>query len=281
LNFLPSIDILAADFAATRSKLEVIMAGMKSAAIKSSALRLGRGMVGFRALPKAKGKRPAVILLHERYGVVQHTKDLVVKLARAGYVAFAPDLYWRFTGDRKALSSGNARVRLRDNEVLQDLEQVVDYLKGLTFVDASRVGVIGVCATGRHSILFQVHRKDISASVVFYGAVGGEGWSIDECRQEALENLIQRLSAPVLGIFGEADHSISVDAVMKFRAYLEQYKKSYHIKLYPDAPHGLAQRHHARTISQRSCQRCLAAPPRFPARDVGNGLGSRTNSVEL
>ena len=214
------------------------MAGMKPAAIKSSALRLGRGMVGFRALPKAKAKRPVVILLHERYGVVQHTKELVVKLARAGYVAFAPDLYWRFTGDRKALSSGNARVRLRDNEVLQDLEEVVDYLKGLTFVDASRVGIIGVCATGRHSILFQAHRKDVSASVVFYGAVGGEGWSVDECRQEALEKLIQRLSAPVLGIFGEADHSISVDAVMKFRSCLEQYKKSYHIKLYPDAPHG-------------------------------------------
>jgi carboxymethylenebutenolidase len=97
---------------------------------------------------------------------------------------------------------------------------------------------MGVCATGRHSVLLQAHRNDVAATVVFYGAVGGEGWSVDECRQEPLENLIQKLSAPLLGVFGEADHGISLDAVMRFRACLEQYKKNYHIKLYPDAPHG-------------------------------------------
>jgi carboxymethylenebutenolidase len=214
------------------------MVQMQSTGTKSAGLKLGSGMSAFRALPKAKSKRPAVILLHERYGLVQHTKDLAVKLARAGFVGFAPDLFWRFTDDRKGLAQGSVRLRLRDNEVLQDLEEVIAYLKGLAFVDSSRIAVIGVCATGRHSILLQAHRKDICAAVVFYGAVGGEGWKVDECRQEPLENLIQTLSSPVLGVFGEADHGISVDAVMKFRACLEQYKKSYHIKIYPDAPHG-------------------------------------------
>ncbi|MGH7843734.1 MAG: dienelactone hydrolase family protein [Candidatus Binatia bacterium] len=214
------------------------MAQMQSTGTKSAALKLGSGMSAFRTLPKAKSKRPAVILLHERYGLAQHTKDLTVKLARAGFVGFAPDLFWRFTGDRKGLAEGRVRLRLRDNEVLQDLEEVIDYLKGLALVDSSRMAVIGVCATGRHSILLQAHRKDIGAAVVFYGAVGGEGWTVDECRQEPLEDLIRTLSSPVLGVFGEADHGISIDAVMKFRACLEQYKKSYHIKIYPDAPHG-------------------------------------------
>ena len=214
------------------------MAGKTSTASRSSMMRLGSGMGAFRTLPKAKTKRPAVILLHERYGLAQHTKDLAVKFAQAGYVRLAPDLFWRFTGDRKGLSQGSVRVRLRDNEVLQDLGEVLDNLKRSKSVDASRIAVMGVCATGRHSVLLQAHRKDVAAAVVFYGAVGGEGWSVDECRQEPLENLIQKLSAPVLGAFGEADHGISIDAVMKFRSCLEQYKKSYHVKLYADAPHG-------------------------------------------
>jgi len=201
-------------------------------------VRLNSGMEAFNTLPKAKNKRPAVILLHERYGLAQHTKDLAVKLAQAGYVGLAPDLFWRFTDDREGLLQGQVRVRLRDDEVLQDLGEVIDYLKDLALVDASRVGVIGVCATGRHSILLQAHRSDVSTSVVFYGAVGGQGWTVDDYRQEPLENLIQKLSSPVLGLFGEADHSISVDAVKRFRACLEEHKKSYHIKLYPDAPHG-------------------------------------------
>jgi carboxymethylenebutenolidase len=100
-----------------------------SAKITSSTVRLGGGMSAFRALPKAKGKRPAVILFHERYGIVQHTKDLVVKFAQAGYVALAPDLFWRFTGDRKALQRGEVRADIRDSEALEDTTASLEYLK--------------------------------------------------------------------------------------------------------------------------------------------------------
>lgn len=214
------------------------MATKKSTGVKASAIQLSSGMGAFRTLPKAKAQGPAVILLHERYGLAQHTKDLAVKFAKAGYVCFAPDLFWRFTGDKKGLLQGSVRVRLRDDEVLQDLAEGLDHLQGLTSVDTERIGVMGVCATGRHSLLLQAHRKEVRACVVFYGAVGGAGWTVDECRQEPLESLIQNLSAPVLGAFGEADHGISIDAVMRFRSCMEQHKKSYHVKLYADAPHG-------------------------------------------
>jgi len=95
-----------------------------------------------------------------------------------------------------------------------------------------------VCQTGRHSVLLAAHRDDLTSCAVLYGAVGGKEWGTDELRREPITTLIERLSCPVLGIFGEADHIISVDNVLKFRACLEQYKKSYQIKLYPDAPHG-------------------------------------------
>lgn len=210
----------------------------RSKEIRGSTVRLGSGMAAFRALPKAKGKRPAVILLHERYGVDQHTRDLILKFARAGYVGLAPDLFSRFTGDRKALQRGEARVELRDDEALEDLNAAVDYLKRQKAVDESRIGIIGVCQTGRQSLLLAAHRNDISASVVLYGAVGGKEWLTNELRPEPVERLVDQVCCPVLGIFGEGDHIISVGHVLKFRSCLEQSKKSYHIRLYRDVPHG-------------------------------------------
>ncbi len=214
------------------------MARKKSQRNPSQTVRFPSGITAFRALPRAKGKRPAVIFLHERYGIVQHTRDLTVKLAQAGYVGLAPDLFSRFTGDKKVLERGEVRVELRDDEVLQDLGEAIDYLKKLDSVDASRIAIIGVCQTGRQSLLLAAYRKDLSSCAVFYGAAGGKEWTTDEYRPETIESLIGKLSRPVLGVFGEADHIISVDDVLRFRGCLEQQKKGYHVRLYQDAPHG-------------------------------------------
>lgn len=210
----------------------------KPAGISSSIVRFGSGIGAARALPRAKGKRPAVILLHERYGVDQHTRDLTVKLAQAGFVGFAPDLFSRFSGDRKALARGEVRVEIRDDEALDDLSDAVDYLKRLDAVDGSRVGIIGVCQTGRQPLLLGARRDDLAGAVVLYGAVGGREWIANELRPTPVEELIAQVSCPVLGVFGEADHIISVDDVLRFRSCLEQSRKTYHVRLYRDAPHG-------------------------------------------
>ena len=75
----------------------------KRAGIIPTMVKFGGGIDAVRALPKAKGKRPAVIILHERYGIDRHTKDLTAKLAQAGFVGFAPDLFHRYKGDRQAV----------------------------------------------------------------------------------------------------------------------------------------------------------------------------------
>jgi len=214
------------------------MATKKSTGVSSSTVRFGDGITVVRALPKAKGKRPAVIILHERYGIDRHTKDLTVKLAQAGFVGLAPDLFHRFTGDRKAVLRGEQRVELRDDEALEDLNAAVDYLKKSSDVDGSRIGIIGVCQTGRQPLLLAANRNDIAAAVVLYGAVGGREWLGNELRPTPVADLITRVNCPVLGIFGEADHIISVDDVLKFRTCLEQAGKNYHVRLYRDAPHG-------------------------------------------
>src|SRR5499433_4098997 len=133
------------------------------------------------------GKRPAVISLHERYGIDQHTKDLTGKLAQAGFVGLAPDLFHRFTGDRKAVLRGEQRVDLRDDEALEDLNAAVDYLKKSSNVDGSRIGIIGVCQTGRQPLLLAANRNDIAGAVVLYGAVGGREWLGNQLRPTPVE----------------------------------------------------------------------------------------------
>ena len=119
------------------------MAAKKATGITPTLVKYGGGINAVRALPKAKGKRPAVIILHERYGIEQHTKDLTVKLAQAGFVGLAPDLFHRFAGDRKAVLRGEQRVDLTDDGALEDLNGAVEYLKKLKEVDGTRIGIIG------------------------------------------------------------------------------------------------------------------------------------------
>jgi len=214
------------------------MAEKRATAVSAAPVRFGDGIGAVRAVPRAKGKRPAVIILHERYGIDQHTKDLTTKLAQAGFVGLAPDLFHRYTGDRKAVLRGEQRVDLRDDEALDDLTAAVDYLKKLSYVDSSRLGIIGVCQTGRQPLLLAANRNDIAGAVVLYGAIGGREWIGNDLRPTPVVDLIAKVRCPVLGIFGEADHIISIDDVLKFRSCLEGARKNYHVRLYPDAPHG-------------------------------------------
>ena len=96
-----------------------------------------------------------------------------MKLAQAGFVGLAPDLFHRFTGDRKAVLRGEQRVDLTDDGALEDLNAAVEYLKKLKNVDAAKIGIIGVCQTGRQPVLLAAKRNDIAGAVVLFGAVGG------------------------------------------------------------------------------------------------------------
>jgi dienelactone hydrolase len=83
-------------------------------------VEIDKRMTAYLGRPEGHAKRPAVIHLHERYGIVQHTSDLGQKLVDAGYVVLVPDLFSRFTGDRQALTRGDVQVELNDEEALRE-----------------------------------------------------------------------------------------------------------------------------------------------------------------
>src|SRR5688572_682414 len=133
-------------------------------------VRIDNRMDAYLGCPAGGGNRPAIIHLHERYGIVRHTSDLAQRLLDAGYVVLVPDLFSRFTGDRQGLVRGDFQVELSDEEVLQDLDASISYLQKLSEVDSSRIAMIGVCQTGRQPLLVSAERKNLAGVVVLYGA---------------------------------------------------------------------------------------------------------------
>ncbi len=168
----------------------------------------------------------AVILGHERYGLVQHTLDLAAKFASYGYVAIAPDMASHWDGDKAALNRGEIPLTIGQDEITQYMEEGLDHLLKMPEVDQSRIVAMGVCASGSYPLWLNAMRSEVKANICVYG---GQGTAPD---------IIQRITAPVLGIWGEADFVCSVDAVRSFRLLLEDNLKSYEFVLYRDMPHG-------------------------------------------
>ena len=198
---------------------------------------LTSGMKVLEARPEGRARRPGVVLLHERYGIDQHTRDLGEKLAADGFVALLPDMFHRFDGDRDALRRGEERVEMADDEALADLDEAVAFLRALPHT-TGEVGIIGVCQRGRQPLLFAAQRHDVTSIAVLYGGVGDRDWEPSERRPTPVGAFIRGLDCPVLGLFGEEDHVVSIENVRRFREELEQANKSYRMRIFRGAPHG-------------------------------------------
>jgi len=201
-------------------------------------LRFGGDCDGFLYLPRSESPAGAVVILHERYGLVQHTLDLAQRLARDGYVALAPNLFSRWKGDDAALRSGKARVVLPDPEVAAVIDAALDFLKGHPRVAPERIALMGVCQSGRYPIVIGSRRRDLAACVVFYGASQQRDWNVSGLQPRPMQEMMGSLSAPALFVFGERDHTISLADVRRTRDALEEGRCSYRMKIFRDMPHG-------------------------------------------
>jgi carboxymethylenebutenolidase len=194
------------------------------------------GMPAFLAHPAGGGSFPVVILMHERYGLVQHTRDQAMRCARDGYAVLAPNFFFRHP-DQAALNAGNARYDLTDPESVELIKAALAALATHAAADLTKVVVAGYCQTGRHPLVF-ASEMPIAAAVVWYGAASKREWEVNRLQPRALDEVIAALPCPVFAAFGDADHIISIDDVQRLRNRLEAHRKSYDIHLYAGAPHG-------------------------------------------
>jgi carboxymethylenebutenolidase len=204
--------------------------------IRSWTTTCGGDMPAFVAVPDRTEKAPAVIVVHERYGFVRHTRDLAERFARDGFVAVAPDLYFKHP-DQEAVHRGDAICDVADPDASVALGAAIDTLEAIPQVDPARLAIMGVCQTGRLPLVVAASRP-IAAALVWYGAAQPREWAVNSKYPRALEDIIAAVDCPVLGMFGETDHLISMDDIRRFRDCLERHGKSYSINVFRDAPHG-------------------------------------------
>ncbi|MGQ0665490.1 MAG: dienelactone hydrolase family protein [Nitrospiraceae bacterium] len=181
----------------------------------------------FVASPQAKDRRPAVIVIQEWWGLTDHIKDIARRYAVEGYVAIAPDLYSRLGNalPTDAGEAGKLMNTLKQEDGLKDLNATVAYLKSVPEVDGTRIGVTGFCMGGSYALMLPCINAEIKAAVPFYGQVPNP------------DGPLQKLSAPVLYLYGEDDGWITKADVQRLAAALKKYNKPGEIKTYPGAPH--------------------------------------------
>ncbi|MFN8545071.1 MAG: dienelactone hydrolase family protein [Candidatus Binatia bacterium] len=185
----------------------------------------------FVAHPGTPGPRPAVVVVHEAFGLNAHIRDVAQRIAAEGYLALAPDLFWRGGSGRTA---GYDRLplalqmmgELTDDGVVGDVSAAIAWLAGQADVRPDRIGITGFCLGGRVSYLVACAVPErIAACVAFYGG----GIPVERT---------PTLAAPVLAFFGDQDPFIPMDQVEQLRAAATALGKTVEVVVYRGAPHG-------------------------------------------
>jgi len=179
---------------------------------------------GYLALPEGGGKHPALIVIHEWWGLNDWVKQQAENSAKQGYVALAVDLYRGKSGT----TPDEAHILMRglpDDRGLRDLEAAFAYLASRPDVDAKKIGSIGWCMGGGWSIKLAVDQPKLAAFVVNYGSLPTD------------PAIIAKIQAPMLGNFGADDRGIPPEAVHAFEGAMKSTGKSVDIKVYEGAGH--------------------------------------------
>ncbi len=185
------------------------------------------------AEPEGAGPHPAVVVLIEAFGLVPHIESVADRLAEEGYVAVAPDVYYRELPNNKVgydqLDQAiELMQKLDDGGFIEDMRATLDELSGRDNVDSAKLGCTGFCMGGRLAFLSACALPDrISAAAPFYG--GG----ID-----ALLDQADKIRAPLYLFFGQKDAFIPQEQVGAVDTKLRELGKNYKLKNYADADHG-------------------------------------------
>jgi carboxymethylenebutenolidase len=190
------------------------------------------------AVPRGADKRPVVMVVAEIWGNHEHIKDVVRRLAKAGYFAVATEPYSRIgdlakmTEIKEVVASAN---KLSDTQALADLDATLAWAERHPRANARKLGITGFCRGGRTVWMYTAHQKKVDAGVAWYGSL----MPIPPAMPTGPLDVTDRIDRPVLGLYGGADQGIPVNHVERMRAGLQAFgndKKS-QIHVYEGMPH--------------------------------------------
>ena len=195
------------------------------------------------AHPQGGGKSPAMVLIHDIFGMSDWAEQITDEFAEAGFVAMMPDLLSGMapkgggTSEFLAAAAGQAPAagggvggpvgqainKLPPDQITADLNAVADYCKSLPSCNG-KVCVVGFSWGGGQCFRFATNRKDLSAAFVFYGT-GPDAASI------------ARIEAPVYGFYGGADARVNA-SIPPTTELMKAAGKAYEVNIYEGADHG-------------------------------------------
>ena len=217
----------------------------------------------YRARPEGDGSFPIVVVVSEIFGVHEHIADVVRRFAKLGYFAIAPELFVR-QGDAKATSDINTLLativsKVPDAQVLGDIDASVAWAAE-NGGDAARLGITGFCWGGRITWLYAGHNRALKAGVAWYGRLVG---AASPLQPEFPIDVVDRLGAPVLGLYGGADTGIPLESVERMKAALahgSDAAQRCRFIVYPEAQHAFHadyRPNYDQAAARDGWQRCL------------------------
>ena len=230
-------EILAADplslpSTVVHTKEDVILSGEKTIPTQ------GENMPAYYARPKSTSDAlPIVIVIQEIFGINEHIRSLCHRLAQQGYLAIAPELYFR-QGDPQSYSDidtllNEVVAKVPDAQVMADLDHVASWASRHGG-DPHRLMVTGFCWGGRIAWLYAAHNPQLKAAAAWYGKLAARK-TLNSPHQPV--DIATHLNAPVLGLYGEQDSSIPQQTVEMMRQALRAANATAEIIVYPDAGH--------------------------------------------
>jgi carboxymethylenebutenolidase len=190
------------------------------------------------AVPKGGGKRAVILVVGEVWGNHEHIKDVVRRVAKAGYFAVSNEPYfrigelWKLTDIKEVIAGAN---KLTDEQAFADLDAVVAWAEKNPRANVSKLGITGFCRGGRMVWMYTAHQKKIDAAVAWYGGLN----PALPAQPLTPMDITDKLHAPVLGLYGGADTGIPLARVEMLRAGLLAFGKDKQsmIHVYDGMPH--------------------------------------------
>ena len=185
-------------------------------------------ITAYLAYPERADKAPAVIVIHDIYGMGDRLRPAVDLLAQRGFVAIGPDLLSRRGGTPAIPDSARRLIVALDADTLtRDLDATYAYLKTLPAVRGDRIGVIGFCWGGSQSFRYATNNPSLGAFVVCYGS--GPDTSA-----------LGRIKTGGLGVYAENDARIDA-GLPDLTAALKRARVDYQYRIYPGVGHAFLQ----------------------------------------
>lgn len=181
------------------------------------------GTHGYFARPEKEGNYPGIVMIHENRGLRPEIRSMVEQLAREGYMVLGVDLLGKVVETQAEARELTANYDQQKG--IENMKAAVSYLKSN---GATKVASLGWCFGGAQSLQLSLSGQALDATVIYYG------------RLVTTTEGLSPIKWPVLGVFGGADQSISVESVNQFDAALDSIGVANEIYIYPGVGHAFA-----------------------------------------